>query len=239
MMFIYLSMIGGRILNATLHSVLENRVVGTAKTFFRRVITPRVVHKKRVSKRAGSFFAHTRLDRVTQGYISGKKTAMKPSLTITLFISAFALSACSSIFGPGPEEDRPADAVDMRIAEAVDTSSKANKAISEVEVATAAPVRSAPAQTIPDNVVLPPKSVQPITVDWNGPIETFLEAISARSGYDLVVTGRAPANQVMVTISADDEPLYGVVRRAGNMVHGYADIGFNPANETIELRYGG
>jgi hypothetical protein len=159
-------------------------------------------------------------------------------LTLTTLAAAAALSACAKS-GMETSEAPPIDEVDAKIAEAVETSSNANKAISEIEVATAAPVRPGPAQHVPENVVLPPESVQPITVDWNGPIETFLQAISERSGYDLAVTGRAPANQVMVTISADEEPLYGVVRRAGNMVHGYADIGFNPANETIELRYGG
>ena len=110
---------------------------------------------------------------------------------------------------------------------------------SRSEVATAAPVRAAPGAEIPANVVLPPESIQPITVDWNGPVESFLEDISQRAGYELVVTGRAPANQVMISINANNEPLFGVVRRAGNMVHGYADIGFNPGSKKIELRYGG
>ena len=135
-------------------------------------------------------------------------------------------------------EGPPIDAVDAKIAEAVEISANANKAISEVEVATAGPVRAGPAQHVPENVVLPPEAVQPITVDWNGPLETFLQAISLRSGYALKVTGRAPANQVMVSIRSQDEPLFGVVRRAGGMVHGYADIVLNPANRTIEIRYG-
>jgi len=76
-------------------------------------------------------------------------------------------------------------------------------------------------------------------VDWNGPVETFLQAIAQRSGYTLSVTGRAPANQIMISLRAEEEPLFGVVRRAGNMVHGYADIALNPSNKTIDLRYGG
>lgn len=160
---------------------------------------------------------------------------MSKRTVILSLLATAAVSACSqSETGTMPEIVE----VDRQIAEAVDKATKANTAISEVEVATADPVRAAPAAEVPANVVLPPESIQPITVDWNGPVEGFLEDISRRAGYELVITGRAPANQVLVTISAEDEPLFGVVRRAGNMVHGYADIGFNPGSGKIELRYG-
>lgn len=159
----------------------------------------------------------------------------KNKLYILLMATA-ALGACAK---PQMEASPAIVAVDEKIADAVDMASNANAAISEVEVATAAPVRAAPAAEIPASVVLPPESIQPVTVDWNGPVESFLENIAERAGYDFIVSGRAPANQVMITISAVDEPLFGVVRRAGNMIHGYADIGFNPKSKKIELRYGG
>lgn len=151
-------------------------------------------------------------------------------------LAAAAMSACTA---PKSEDIPEIIEVEAKIADAVEKASSANAAISEVEVATAAPVRAAPAAALPANVILPADAVQPITLDWNGPIESLLEDIAERSGYDLVVTGRAPANQVMVTLVAKNEPLFGVVRRAGNMVHGYADIGFNPSSKKIELRYGG
>jgi hypothetical protein len=161
---------------------------------------------------------------------------MRFKIILSTLATAVVISGCST---PGGTEGPPIDEVDAKIAEAVQISANANRAISEVEVATAGPLRAGPAQHVPANVVLPPEAVQPITVDWNGPVETFLQAISQRSGYTLRVTGRAPANQIMISIRAENEPLFGVVRRAGNMVHGYADIAFNPANRTIELRYGG
>ena len=130
-------------------------------------------------------------------------------------------------------------AVDRSIAAAVERASNANQAISEVEVATVAPVRAAPAARIPPGVVLPPESIQPVTVDWNGPVENFLEDMARRAGYGFSISGRPPANGILVTITAREEPLYGVVRRAGSMIHGYADIGFNPETRQIALRYGG
>jgi uncharacterized protein YceK len=158
---------------------------------------------------------------------------------IFIFLAAATVvSGCASGLTRHAETP-PIDEVDAKIAEAVEMSANANRAVTEVEVATAAPVRAGPAQSVPENVVLPPEAVQPITVDWNGPVETFLQAVAQRSGYALSVTGRAPANQIMLSLRAEEEPLYGVVRRAGNMVHGYADIALNPSNKAIELRYGG
>lgn len=158
----------------------------------------------------------------------------KPVMSVLLLLAA--ISACTTV---EPDLDPSIVEVDAVIAEAVRKASTANVAIAEVEVATAAPVRAAPGADVPRNVVLPADAIQPITVDWNGPVESFLEDIARRANYQLVVTGRAPANQVLITIVAKNEPLFGVVRRAGNMVHGYADIGFNPGAQTIELRYGG
>jgi hypothetical protein len=177
-------------------------------------------------------YCHTKDQPATK---ARKMPMPKNSVTLSLLAVA-ALAACTQ---PNPEPQLEIVAVDKKIAKAVEKASNANTAIAEVEVATAAPVRAAPAAEIPSNVVLPPESIQPITVDWNGPVESFLEDIAGRAGYELVVTGRAPANQVMITLNADEEPLFGVVRRAGNMVHGYADIGFNPGAKKIELRYGG
>ena len=156
---------------------------------------------------------------------------------IFLLLPVLAVAACTAPVSVQP----PADiiGVDRQIAAAVEQAAKANVAISEVEVATAAPVRAGPAARIPPGVVLPPESIQPVTVDWNGPVENFLEDMARRAGYGFSITGRAPGNRILVTITAHEEPLYGVVRRAGTMVHGYADIGFNPELRQIELRYGG
>lgn len=156
---------------------------------------------------------------------------------LLLVLAASAVSACTV---PNNETMSPdIDQVETKIAESVEKAAAANAAVAEVEVATAKPVRAAPAATVPENVVLPAEAIQPITADWNGPIEGFLKDVSERADYKFKVTGRAPANQMMVTIQADDEPLYGVVRRAGNMVHSYADVALNPTSKTITLRYGG
>lgn len=154
-----------------------------------------------------------------------------------LLATSMALSACAA----DTQGDRidPIPEIDGKIAEAVAESANANRAIAEVEVATAAPKRAGPGSSVPAGVVLPPEAVQPVTIDWNGPIELLLEEMAKRAGYSFRMTGNKPANPFMVSISAHEEPLFGIVRRAGAMAHGYADIGFNPSTRIIEIRYGG
>ncbi|MCE6959680.1 DotD/TraH family lipoprotein [Cereibacter sphaeroides] len=165
---------------------------------------------------------------------------MRKTAPLSVLLPVLLLSACASVQPGAPAEDEtpPIAEIDARIAEAVETSANANRAIAEVEVATAAPVRSGPAPLPPPGVVLPPEAVQPVTVDWQGPIETFLQDMANRAGYSFKSSGRRPANPMMITITANDEPLFGVIRRAGIMSHGYADIAFNPSGKVIDIRYG-
>ena len=159
-------------------------------------------------------------------------------LAASSLVAVTLLSACGSMTTETPKVD-PIPEIDAKIADAVETSSKANEAIAQVEVATAAPVRAGPGQSVPPGVVLPPEAVQPVTVDWQGAIEPFLAEMAVRAGYAFSVTGNKPANPMMISITANEEPLFGVVRRAGAMAHGYADIAFNPSAKIIEVRYGG
>lgn len=153
-----------------------------------------------------------------------------------LLLAGALLSACAS--GKIEEEAPPIEDIDNIIAEAVDTSASANRAIAQVEVATSAPMRAGPQPSVPPTVVLPPEAVQPVTLDWQGPIEPLVRDLAARAGYSFRTTGQAPANMKMVSVVANEEPLFGVIRRAGAMAHGYADIVLNPASRAIEIRYG-
>lgn len=161
---------------------------------------------------------------------------MRNSTILPLALAGLVAACASPVAHPTVP---PIPSIDAKIADAVEVSANANRAIAEVEVATAAPVRPGPGQTVPPNVVLPADAVQPVTVDWQGPIEPFLKEMAERAGYMFSVTGKKPANEMMITITANEEPLFGVVRRAGAMAHGYADIGFNPSAKSIEIRYGG
>lgn len=145
-----------------------------------------------------------------------------------------ALAGCAN--GTAGSTSRPALAsIDDTITDAVVSSSGVTTEIAEIDVSITSPNPALPA--VPPSVVLPADSVQPVTVHWNGPVEGFLKDIAARAGYDFKATGVAPANPAMIAISADEEPLFGVVRRAGAKVHDYAEVAFNPSARTIEIRY--
>lgn len=133
----------------------------------------------------------------------------------------------------------PISEADLKVAEAVEISSRANRAIAEVEVAVAAPKRAGPNQTVPPGVTLPAELTEEITIDWQGKVEPLVAAIAGKMGYRFAVTGRPPAVPVVVSMSAKNEAVHDIIRRAGNMIHDHGDIALNPATRTIELRYGG
>ena len=153
-------------------------------------------------------------------------------LLISVALSACAVQTTDTAVPPIAE-------IDSQIADAVATTAKADRNVTEIEVASSVPVpmRTENGQRVPEGVVLPPDSVQPVTVDFQGPIEDFLIQMAARAGYVFKKSGPAPANPITISITANEEPLFGVIRRAGNMSDGAADIVFNPTSKSIEIRY--
>lgn len=175
---------------------------------------------------------------------------MKSAITLALILG---LAACGS--KPGVEK-RSADTIDGQISEAVRVSDGMSRQVASSSGASIASVRnvkdfeqggdsvpssvsSGGTDSTPAGVVLSADAVQPITVTWNGELESFLANIASRSGYVFKVSGTRPSTPMMIAIVADEEPMFGVVRRAGNMARGYADVVFNPSTKIIEIRYRG
>lgn len=156
----------------------------------------------------------------------------KPGMTL---LALAALAGCAT--SAAGLKDRPGAlaGIDETITEAVMSSAGVTDDIAAIDVSITGPDPALPA--VPPTVVLPAESVQPVTVHWNGPVEEFLQTIASRAGYSFSAKGTAPAVPALIAISADEEPLFGVVRRAGAMVHTYAEIAFNPSARTIEIRY--
>lgn len=165
---------------------------------------------------------------------------------------ALALIAGLAACAQKPEiEKRAADSIDGQISEAVRVSDGMSRQVAGSAGANIVSVQNvdgfdeAPAQAVPvapvqgAGVVLPAHAVQPITVTWNGELESFLGNVASRSGYVFKVNGNRPSTPMMIAIVADEEPMFGVVRRAGNMARGYADVVFNPSTKIIEIRYRG
>lgn len=165
------------------------------------------------------------------------RNLMRVKMIAALLGSAMALSACAGM--KAEEETAPIPEVDQMIAEAVEASASANQAISEVEVATSGPLRPQALPVVPPTVILPPEALQPVTIDWQGPIEGLIADLARRADYTFRTTGNPPVNQKMVSVVANEEPIFGVMRRVGAMAHGYADVAFNPTSRVVEIRYGG
>ncbi len=158
------------------------------------------------------------------------------------------LAACAQ--KPG---DKAADSIDGQISEAVRVSDGMSRQVAGSTGASITAVRnvnsfdqggeanpsSGGTDSTDAGVVLPPDAIQPITVSWNGELESFLGNVASRAGYVFKVSGNRPATPMMIAIVADEEPMFGVVRRAGNMARGYADVVFNPSTKIIEIRYRG
>lgn len=165
-------------------------------------------------------------------FLSSKPTRILAAASLTVLLAACQTTRGVPILPPISEAD-------LKVAEAVEITSRANQAIAEVEVAVAAPTRAGPNQTVPAGVTLPAELTEQISIDWQGKVEPLLAALAGKMGYRFAVTGSPPAVPVVVSMSAKNEAVHDIIRRAGNMIHDHGDIALNPGARTIELRYGG
>lgn len=154
------------------------------------------------------------------------------------------LSGCGTWNVPAGDRSTKSEGLDAptpeeRLVAAMEQAAAANAAVAEIEAATVvsrgADLRSQ--GDLPANVVLPPEVMIPVSVDWNGPVETLLSDLGRRSGFRFAVNGNPPANGILVTIRARNEPIYAVLRRAGHLTHGAADISLNLETREIMMQY--
>lgn len=148
-----------------------------------------------------------------------------------------AVSACTMT--PKEATELPSVDIDARLAEAVETSTAANVAISRVEVATVDPVRPGPGEVLPTVAVLPVEMMEQMTIDFNGPAETVAKDLAKELDYKFVGTiGKKPPSPRFVSIHETDEPIYVILREVAYQMDGYGDLVVNPQFGTVEIRYG-
>lgn len=176
--------------------------------------------------------AGTRKSEAGSGCLRSRRAVMAGSIAM-----AALLTGCASGGGMPPVQTGGMASVDRQIAEAVDRSSRANRAIAEVEAAASAPTAPAPAQTVPEGVTLPQELNQLYSVEWRGPLEPLLESIADDIGYRFIRTGTPPGSPVTVSVYRTDEPVWRIVRDAGTLVTSQAAVVLNPRDRSIEVRY--
>ena len=147
-------------------------------------------------------------------------------------LSLAFLGACAPVAKDPPATDEALSVLSRAAA----SSAEANRRIAGLEIAEAGSP-AAPAMVLPAGTVLPPELLQPVSVDWNGPLEPLLQAIAGRAGYGFRVSGTPPAGGVMVAVRAASQPLFEVVRTAGLLVTSQAAVVLNPSSRLIEVRY--
>ena len=121
---------------------------------------------------------------------------------------------------------------------AIDKAAESNRLVAEIEAgAAAAGGFGGPEPVVPEGVILPPELLQPITVEWTGPITPLLTALAEHIGYEFSVAGQPPAQPVVVTIHRRHEPVWRVFRDAGAVITTRGLVVVAPADRRIEMRW--
>lgn len=84
---------------------------------------------------------------------------------------------------------------------------------------------------------LPPELRRPTTIEWVGPGVDLVGELARNIGYKYAVIGQEPAVDIMVSISAVDEPAIKVFENLGYQVAQYAEVFVDPNAKRIEFRY--
>ncbi len=76
-----------------------------------------------------------------------------------------------------------------------------------------------------------------VSVDWTGPVAAILQRIAKVSHYKLRIIGTEPAIPILVSITAENEPIGNILRNAAYQAHQRAQVIVYPKQKVIELRY--
>ena len=156
--------------------------------------------------------------------------------TTFLVFSIFLLAACAR---PTPV-DQPvlvAEDTPAKLDALLSRTTEANLLIARIEAAGAPGRIPEPAADLPPDIQLPEVLLQPVSVDWTGPVEPLLEAMADLIDYDWQVTGPAPAHPLIVSISRRDEPVWLLMRDVAISLTSSATIIVNPSRELVALQY--
>lgn len=81
---------------------------------------------------------------------------------------------------------------------------------------------------------------EPITLNWSGPVEPVLEAVTDMlDGYDYTVSGDTPTQAITVDIDANNEPAWNVLRDIGRQTGNRVGVHINDRDQIVELTYEG
>lgn len=132
-----------------------------------------------------------------------------------------------------PATTTQSDPATVKLAEAATAISQSLTELKGMEKATLPPVNK-------KYLAYPTSSdmMNPVSIDWSGPIAPLLQRVAWMCGYKLRVIGSRPAIPVLVTISAKNTPVGYIIRDANFQAGTRASVQVYPGIRVIELRYG-
>ncbi|EPX78066.1 DotD/TraH family lipoprotein [Salipiger mucosus] len=170
---------------------------------------------------------------------------MKYFTKTAAILALLGTTACTDAFDLGsrdrnhPEtgkwDSEAARQIDDTLSEAAERSANANETLAQIERTRTAPTEDAmDAEDLSD---LPPELRRPTTIEWVGPGVDLVGELARNIGYKYAVVGQEPAVDIMVSISAVDEPAIKVFEDLGYQVSKHAEVFVDPNAKRIEFRY--
>ena len=139
-------------------------------------------------------------------------------------------ACCSDTFDAGDQA-----ALDTSLNESADRAAGAAEVLAQIEAARTAPQEPPVAEG--EMSKLPPELLRPTTVEWMGPALDLTNELSRNIGYEFAVMGQMPPVDVMVSISAVDEPAVKVFENIGYQVSEFATVFLDPNTKRVEFRF--
>lgn len=142
-----------------------------------------------------------------------------------------SLSACADMHSPRPQLVGEPDAVDLRLADAADRSTRALETLAAVEQSR---VPNVGAAYMPN---VPPELKKAVTFNWSGPAEPLLQSLAGKIGYNFNTVGARPVTPLVVTMSAQNKPVAEVLRYIGLQLGTRGDLRLDADRRTVEIAY--
>lgn len=165
-----------------------------------------------------------------------KKFTRCLSVVIVLAVGGVPLTACEHIserVKPGkPQMVAQPDSVNVMLADAADRATRALETLASVEQ-----YRS-PAPSVATIPNAPTELRRGVTVEWNGPAEPMVEALTAKTGYTYQTFGAKPPVPLVIALKTTNRPAIEVFRDIGLQLGGRANLKVDAARRVVELYYG-
>lgn len=148
-----------------------------------------------------------------------------------LLVSFILLTGCASSEQHAVTKTTASDPASAQLAEAATSISQSLYKLAAVEKA--ATPRKLAKLPEPDSYGMG----NLVSVDWTGPIAAILKKIAVLTHYKLRVIGTEPSIPIVVSVTAENEPIGNVIRNAAYQAHKRAQVMLYPKQRVIELRY--